>query len=123
MTATSFEERINSAEEVLPAGAAPNDDLDEEAIPPAFSDDALALRFAEQHASDLRFVAAWGKWLHWIGTHWAMDETLSVWWQASSASRPNGATNQGRPAATTSPWAVGVRSARRSRMPRLSSEL
>ena len=27
--------------------------------PPAFSDEAVALRFAERHADDLRFVAAW----------------------------------------------------------------
>jgi hypothetical protein len=43
--------------------------LDEAAAdrPPAFSDEALALRFAERHAEDLRFVAAWGKWLVWNG--------------------------------------------------------
>ncbi|WP_256366345.1 phage/plasmid primase, P4 family [Methylosinus sp. Ce-a6] len=44
--------------------------------PPAFSDEALALRFAELHAGDLRYVAAWGKWLSWTGTHWQFDETL-----------------------------------------------
>jgi putative DNA primase/helicase len=47
-----------------------------ESRPPAFSDDALALRFAERHADDLRFVAAWGKWLSWTGTHWQFDDTL-----------------------------------------------
>ena len=45
-------------------------------IPPAFCDEALALRFAERHADDLRFVAAWGKWLSWTGTHWQFDDTL-----------------------------------------------
>src|SRR5512143_1118483 len=44
--------------------------------PPAFSDDALALRFAELHANDLRYVAVWGRWFHWIGTHWRQDDTL-----------------------------------------------
>jgi hypothetical protein len=29
---------------------------------PAFSDEALALRFAERHAGELRYVAAWGRW-------------------------------------------------------------
>jgi putative DNA primase/helicase len=43
---------------------------------PEFSDDQLALRFAERHALDLRFVATWGKWLHWTGTHWESDDTL-----------------------------------------------
>lgn len=43
---------------------------------PEFSDDQLALRFAERHALDLRFVSTWGKWLHWTGTHWESDDTL-----------------------------------------------
>ena len=46
------------------------------ALPPAFSDEALALRFAERHADDLRYVAAWGRWLSWAGTHWQFDDTL-----------------------------------------------
>src|SRR5215813_1187461 len=45
---------------------------------PAFSDEALALRFADQYAKDLRYVAAWGRWLHWSGTHWRIDNTLHV---------------------------------------------
>jgi|ERR1700683_1894799 putative DNA primase/helicase len=44
--------------------------------PPAFSDDALALRFCDCHESDLRFVAAWGKWFRWDGTRWQQDDTL-----------------------------------------------
>lgn len=44
--------------------------------PPAFSDEALALRFAERHADDLRYVAAWGKWLEWVGDRWRFDDTL-----------------------------------------------
>jgi putative DNA primase/helicase len=46
------------------------------ARPPAFSDEALALRFADRHASDLRFVAAWNKWLVWDGSRWRFDDTL-----------------------------------------------
>ncbi|MBA3516864.1 MAG: hypothetical protein H0T75_04305 [Rhizobiales bacterium] len=37
----------------------------QEARPPAFTDEALALRFAEKHAHDLRYVAPWGKWQIW----------------------------------------------------------
>jgi putative DNA primase/helicase len=44
--------------------------------PPAFTDEALALRFAEMHAGDLRYVAAWGRWLSWTGTRWQFDDTL-----------------------------------------------
>jgi putative DNA primase/helicase len=43
---------------------------------PAFSDEALALIFAQRHANDLRYVSAWGKWLSWTGTHWRFDDTL-----------------------------------------------
>jgi putative DNA primase/helicase len=47
--------------------------------PPAFSDDALALRFADQHADDLRFVAKWGQWFSWTGAHWRADDTLDAY--------------------------------------------
>lgn len=50
--------------------------------PPAFSDEALALRFADMHANDLRFVAAWGKWYRWTGTHWKVDDTMFAFNQA-----------------------------------------
>ena len=44
--------------------------------PPAYTDEALALRFAETHANDLRYVAAWGRWLYFDGTRWQIDDTL-----------------------------------------------
>ena len=37
----------------------------------------MALRFAELHAADLRYVAAWNKWLIWDGTCWRLDDTLA----------------------------------------------
>jgi putative DNA primase/helicase len=43
---------------------------------PAFSDEALALLFAERHAGDLRFVAKWSAWLSWTGKRWRFDDTL-----------------------------------------------
>ena len=46
------------------------------ARPPEFSDEALALRFAEIHGADLRYVAAWNKWLRWDGARWQSDDTL-----------------------------------------------
>lgn len=49
---------------------------EEDPRPPEFTDESLALRFADRHADDLRYVAAWGKWLHWTGTKWALDDTL-----------------------------------------------
>ena len=45
---------------------------------PAFSEDAIALRFTEIHGDDLRYVAPWGKWLIWDGQRWAFDSTVAV---------------------------------------------
>src|SRR5262245_38828352 len=47
--------------------------------PPEFTDEALALRFAEHNADHLRYVAIWGKWLLWDGRRWAIDDTLKAW--------------------------------------------
>ena len=76
-----------------------NDQLDAEAIrldearealgpiPPAFSDEALALRFAERHRPDLRYVAAWGRWLAWDGKRWRFDDTLAAFDRARKICR------------------------------------
>src|SRR5262245_13033722 len=45
---------------------------------PAFSDDWLALAFTKRHGDDLRYCALWGKWLHWDGTRWKVDETRKI---------------------------------------------
>lgn len=47
-------------------------------LPPEFSDDALALEFTRRHGKDLRYVAAWGKWLRWTGARWEEDRTIRV---------------------------------------------
>jgi putative DNA primase/helicase len=47
-------------------------------LAPMFSDDALALDFAERHANDLRYVAAWSHWYSYNGQCWQCDETLKV---------------------------------------------
>jgi putative DNA primase/helicase len=41
----------------------------------AMSEDALALRFSAQNP-DLRYIAAWHRWMRWDGTRWAEDSTL-----------------------------------------------
>ena len=55
----------------------PDDQIEDEARAPAFTDETLALRFAELHANDLRYVAAWGRWLWWDGMRWQFDNTLA----------------------------------------------
>ena len=45
-------------------------------VPLEFTEEALALDFAARHADNLRYCAAWGRWLIWDGTCWRTDETL-----------------------------------------------
>ncbi len=49
-----------------------------DARPPAFSDEALALGFAETYLDKLRYVAAWSKWMIYSGGRWALDDTLKA---------------------------------------------
>lgn len=51
-------------------------EIDDEPRPPEFTDEALALRFTARHANELRYVAAWGRWLIWDGQVWRFDETM-----------------------------------------------
>ena len=44
-------------------------------ISPA-AEDSIALLFAERHALELRYCAAWGRWLGYDGTRWRHDTTL-----------------------------------------------
>jgi len=53
-------------------------DADAADRPPEYSDEALALRFTEQHKAALRYVAAWGRWLIWDGAVWRFDETMQA---------------------------------------------
>lgn len=54
-------------------------DADSVVMPPEFTDDALGLRFTEQFAPALRFVAAWNRWMIWDGKVWKKDDTLRVY--------------------------------------------
>src|SRR5258707_2329157 len=63
--------------------------------PPAFTDEALALWFAEVHATDLRYVAAWGRWLYFDGTCWRFDETLLAFNHARQICRQGAAACNG----------------------------
>jgi putative DNA primase/helicase len=41
-----------------------------------FTEDALALRFSERHANDLRYIALKGQWLRWNADRWREETTL-----------------------------------------------
>jgi putative DNA primase/helicase len=56
-------------------------------ISPEFSDDSIALKFATKHHEGLRYVDAWGKWLHWDGSCWQRDKVLRTFNQARTICR------------------------------------
>jgi putative DNA primase/helicase len=60
---------------------------------PIWSDDRLALAFAERHANELRYVALWSKWLAWDGTRWRIDETRDVFDRVRQLCRDTHAAN------------------------------
>jgi len=49
-----------------------------EALPPRFSEEALALRFSRKHADSLRYVQEWRCWMVWDHSRWREDCTLAV---------------------------------------------
>ncbi|TIL84754.1 MAG: hypothetical protein E5Y73_31660 [Mesorhizobium sp.] len=63
------------------------DDDHEATRPPAFTDEALALKFAFEHRYNIRYVALWGKWLWYDGRRWAFDDTLNVFDRARETCR------------------------------------
>lgn len=78
--------------DLLDAPAQPNGGgLSETARPPDFTDEALALRFAAEHAKHLRYVAAWSKWLIWDGKRWQPDDTLRAFDHAREVCREESA--------------------------------
>jgi putative DNA primase/helicase len=40
------------------------------------TEDALALEFTRRHAHELRYCAAWGRWMLWNGNRWVHETTL-----------------------------------------------
>ena len=63
---------------------------------PAFSEEALALRFAERHESNLRYLAAWNRWLRYDGKRWIFDDTLFAFYLARRVCREAASTCKNR---------------------------
>ena len=57
-----------------PSGTPPQPPEPEEAVPPAFSDDAIAARCAVLHGNNWRNLAGTDRWLHWNGAYWETDD-------------------------------------------------
>jgi putative DNA primase/helicase len=66
---------VNKFDHVAPGKMSAAADEPEDRAP-HFSDESLALAFAERHADDLRFVAKFGQWFSWTGQYWRLDDTL-----------------------------------------------
>jgi putative DNA primase/helicase len=63
-----------------------------------FTEDALALRFSERHAHDLRYVAIRNQWYQWDGTCWRPESTLLVFDLARGSCREDAANyGNGKP--------------------------
>lgn len=54
---------------------------------PLNSEDALALAYADRHAKDSRYVAAWARWLLYDGGRWIFDTTLHAFDRARAICR------------------------------------
>jgi putative DNA primase/helicase len=86
---TGFEQ---AAARLLTAGKSGDTNGAADPRPPEYSDDALALLFADQLALDLRYVAAWAKWLRWSVDVWREDTTLAIFDDARAIARQAAAT-------------------------------
>ncbi|MGO9048942.1 MAG: phage/plasmid primase, P4 family [Xanthobacteraceae bacterium] len=65
----------------------PDDDGEPEIQAPSFTDEALALQFATDYRDELRYVAAWGRWMVFDGTRWRYDEKLIAYDRARQICR------------------------------------
>lgn len=63
---------------------------------PNYSDEALALTFADRHHADLRFVPLWSKWLLWDGSRWKLDDRTVAFTRARIICREVAATYKGK---------------------------
>lgn len=70
----SGNERNNGGDNDTPDGTGGDQQED---MPPAFSDDALAMQFASDEGADWRYVASGMNvsWVHWTGQRWQKDLT------------------------------------------------
>ena len=78
---------------------------------PAFSEEALALQFAEHLANSLRYVAAWHRWLQWDGVCWRFDETRRTFSLARELCRCVSASDALSPAQANSIASASTRAA------------
>jgi putative DNA primase/helicase len=59
---------------------------------PLYSEEALALLFAERHGPDFRYLPAYGRWIRWTETQWREDETTLAYDHARAIVREQAKT-------------------------------
>lgn len=72
----------------------------DEAMPARYSEDSIALAFSGDYAEDYRYVAIWGRWMHYDGVRWAHDSTLKVYDLARKVCRSAAAAASNDPTLT-----------------------
>src|SRR5262249_25555499 len=95
-----FDERHNKRRQNRTA-AQTNGPRRKKNTPPGGLEDNVALAFAEQHADDLRYVAAWSRWMSWTGSRWQSEDTLSAFDLARKLCREHDKANAKMVAAVT----------------------
>ena len=79
-----------------------------DARPPEFSDEALALRFAKRHKDELRYVAAWSRWLAWTSARWETDSTLDAFDRARTICRAASSEKSTKPSIASAKTVAAV---------------
>jgi hypothetical protein len=51
------------------------------------TEEAIALAYADRHRLELRYVAAWSRWLSYDGASWKLDDTLHAFDRARDICR------------------------------------
>jgi putative DNA primase/helicase len=74
------------AAEIIPFGAGAGNAEDVDNVP-QFSDEAIALAFAEAYQKDLRFVPPWNRWMIYDGKRWQQDDVLTAYDRARGICR------------------------------------
>lgn len=60
---------------------------EEEPLPAAFSEDALAVVWVKRHAKNWRYITPWGAWYRWMGDRWQHDKTQEAFELARNVTR------------------------------------
>ncbi len=97
--------------------------------PPTNSEDMIAEEFCRRHATNMRHVAAWGRWFHWSGTHWKEELTLLAFDMARHVARDFAAAAEeykpgsGKSIAQSRTWAGVVRAVAADRRVGVASDI